>query len=369
MKLVLNFDGSALTANNLQQAITAAGANTTINIDTAQAVNITTLLQVIGIAGNTKRLNATFNGAQLTSSNLQQAVNASGSNTNIAVNTAQAVNINTLLSIISSVGTTKHFSADFNGAQLTANNLQQAVTAAQSGTSISVNTAQAANITALPEAINAAGSSKAFSANFNGAQLTGTNLQQVLTAAGTNTSIGVNTAQAINITTFLQLLSIAGNTKKFSADFNGAQLTSNNLQQAVSAAGTNSSISVNTAQAANITPLLQAIQNAGNNKNFSADFNGAQLTADNLQQALTAAGTKTKISVNTAQAVSINSMLQLLSIAGISKLFSAAFNGAQLTANNLQQAVSNAGANTTIIVTSAQSAPIATLLDAIGTAG
>ncbi|HCF1058605.1 TPA: hypothetical protein NH760_006181, partial [Pseudomonas aeruginosa] len=77
MKLVLNFDGSALTANNLQQAITAAGANTTINIDTAQAVNITTLLQVIGIAGNTKRLNATFNGAQLTSSNLQQAVNAS----------------------------------------------------------------------------------------------------------------------------------------------------------------------------------------------------------------------------------------------------------------------------------------------------
>ena len=70
----------------------------------------------------------------------------------------------------------------------------------------------------------------------------------------------MNTAQAVNITTLLQLLSIAGNTKKFSADFNGAQLTSNNLQQAVSAAGTNVSISVNTAQAANITALLQAIQ-------------------------------------------------------------------------------------------------------------
>ncbi|EOV2220995.1 TPA: hypothetical protein L3996_002480 [Pseudomonas aeruginosa] len=179
----------------------------------------------------------------------------------------------------------------------------------------------------------------------------------------------VNTAQAINITTFLQLLSIAGNTKKFSAGFNGAQLTSNNPQQAVSAAGTNSSISVNTVQAANITALLQAIQNAGNNKNFSADFNGAQLTADNLQQALTAAGTKTKISINTAQAVNINTMLQLLSIAGVGKLFSATFNGAQLTANNLQQTANNAGANTTIIVASAQSAPIATLLDVIGTAG
>lgn len=349
--------------------MTAAGGNTTINIGTAQAVNIATLLQVIGIAGNTKHLNATFNGAQLTSNNLQQAINASGSNTSIAVNTAQAVNITTLLSIISSVGTTKHFSADFDGAQLTANNLQQAVTAAQSGTSISVNTAQAANISALLEAINDAGNSKVFAANFNGAQLTGTNLQQALTAAGTNTTIGVNNSQGINITTLLQLLSIAGNTKKFNADFNGAQLTSNNLQQAVSAAGTNVSISVNTAQAANITALLQAIQNAGSTKNLSADFNGAQLTADNLQQALTAAGTKTSISVNTAQAVNITTMLQLLSIAGANKHFSATFNGAQLTANNLQQAVSNAGANTTIIVASAQSAPIATILDIIGTAG
>ena len=62
-------------------------------------------------------------------------------------------------------------------------------------------------------------------------------------------------------------------------------------------------------------------------------------------------------------------MTQLLSIAGASKLFSATFNGAQLTANNLQQAASNAGANTTIIVASAQSAPIATILDIIGTAG
>lgn len=369
MKLALNFDGSALSAKNLQQVMIAAGANTTIHIDTAQAVNITTLLQVIGIAGNTKNLSATFNGAQLTSNSLQQAVNAAGSNTSIAVNTAQAVNIGTLLSIISSVGTTKHFSADFNGAQLTANNLQQAVTAAQSGTSISVNTAQVANISALLEAINNAGNTKAFSANFSGAQLSGTNLQKALTAAGANTSIGTSNAQAINITTMLQLLSIAGNAKKFSANFNGAQLTANNLQQAVSAAGINVSISVNTAQAANITALLQAIQNAGNTKNFSADFNGSQLSANNLQKALTVTGTKTSISVNTAQAVNINTMLQLLSIAGASKRFSATFNGAQLTANNLQKVVSNAGSNTTIIVASAQSAPIATLLDIISTAG
>ncbi|WP_216073004.1 hypothetical protein, partial [Acinetobacter baumannii] len=62
-------------------------------------------------------------------------------------------------------------------------------------------------------------------------------------------------------------------------------------------------------------------------------------------------------------------MLPLLPIAGVGKLFSATINGAQLTANNHQQTANNAGANTTIIVASAQSAPIATLLDVIGTAG
>src|SRR5262245_17395577 len=109
MKLVLNFNGSSLTANNLQQAIMEAVVNTAVNVGAAQSVNIATLLRVLGIAGNTKSLNFTFNGAQLTSNNLQQAVSFSGSNTKIAVNTAQAVNINTLLQIISSAGVVKHF--------------------------------------------------------------------------------------------------------------------------------------------------------------------------------------------------------------------------------------------------------------------
>lgn len=101
----------------------------------------------------------------------------------------------------------------------------------------------------------------------------------------------------------------------------------------------------------------------------SADFNGAQSTADNLIQAVNNAGSKTTISVNTAQATNIAQLLDAIDAAGDSKMFSATFNGAQLTSNNLQQAVSAAGANTTISVVSAESAPQSVLLQIIKTAG
>ncbi len=118
---------------------------------------------------------------------------------------------------------------------------------------------------------------------FNGAELTADHLQQVISAAGTNTSVRVHTAQAIAISTLLSCISLAGSTKFLSLDFNGAQLTANNLQQAIAAAGANTSISVNTAQATNIDTLVSVIKS---NKKFSADFNGAQLTANNLQLAV-----------------------------------------------------------------------------------
>ena len=225
---------------------------------------------------------------------------------------------------------------------------------------ISVNTAQAVNITTLLTAINA---NKNFSANFNGAQLTANNLQQAVAAAGTNTSISANTAQAVNIDT---LLSVIKTNKRFSADFNGAQLTANNLQQAIAAAGTNTSISVNTAQAVNIDTLLSVIRS---NKRFSANFNGAQLTANNLQQAVAAAGTNTSISVNTAQSVNIETLLSIMGTAGSTKKFSASFDGEFLNTTNLKRAVSAAGSNTSVTVNDAQKVSISTLLSIVNTAG
>ncbi|WP_447532146.1 hypothetical protein, partial [Pseudomonas aeruginosa] len=69
-----------------------------------------------------------------------------------------------------------------------------------------------------------------------------------------------------NITALLQTMHAAGNTKTFSAECNGAQLTSNNIHQALDAAGTRTSIIVNTAHAVNISTLLALIKSAKNTK-------------------------------------------------------------------------------------------------------
>jgi len=50
------------------------------SVPLAKAVNINTLLDVIDEAGNIKTLAATFNGAQLTSNNLERAMLEAGEN-------------------------------------------------------------------------------------------------------------------------------------------------------------------------------------------------------------------------------------------------------------------------------------------------
>ncbi|HGM5549586.1 TPA: hypothetical protein ACKP1E_007048, partial [Pseudomonas aeruginosa] len=162
MKLILDFDGRLLNPSNMLEALSKTGKNTTISISNAQALNIDTLLKATTTAENTKNLSTTFNGAELTANNLQEVINLAGSLTRVSTIAAQAININTLLSAISTAGNSKSFSAEFNGAQLSSDNLLRAVNAAGTNTSISVNTAQAANITALLQTIHAAGNTKTF---------------------------------------------------------------------------------------------------------------------------------------------------------------------------------------------------------------
>ncbi|HCK4821867.1 TPA: hypothetical protein N0H48_006467 [Pseudomonas aeruginosa] len=316
MKLILDFDGRLLNPSNMLEALSKAGKNTTISISNAQALNIDTLLKATTTAENTKNLSTTFNGAELTANNLQEVINLAGSLTRVSTIAAQAININTLLSVISTAGNSKSFSAEFNGAQLSSDNLLRAVNAAGTNTSISVNTAQAVNISTLLALINSAKDTKKFSADFNGAQLTADNLQQAISAAAAGTSISVNTAQAANISILLQVINIAGNTKKFSANFNGAQLTSNNIQQALRAAGSNTSISMNSAQSANQSTLLELLDIASSSKQFQANYNGGMSNPSNLQQIVSRAGASATVFISDAQGLPIANILTLISSAG-----------------------------------------------------
>ncbi|MCV6471733.1 hypothetical protein OFD54_16005, partial [Pseudomonas aeruginosa] len=102
---------------------------------------------------------------------------------------------------------------------------------------------------------------------------------------------------------------------------------------------------------------------------FSANFNGAQLTSNNIQQALRAAGSNTSISMNSAQSANQSTLLELLDIASSSKQFQANYNGGMSNPSNLQQIVSRAGASATVFISDAQGLPIANILTLISSAG
>ncbi|WP_312480818.1 hypothetical protein [Stutzerimonas nitrititolerans] len=99
------------------------------------------------------------------------------------------------------------------------------------------------------------------------------------------------------------------------------------------------------AQKVNIATLLDAINAAGDNVNLGADFVGSELTANNLQQAMAAAGDSVAITISTVQTVNINTLLDVIDEAGNTKTLAATFNGAQLTSNNLERAMFEAGEN------------------------
>eukprot|EP01031_Cornospumella_fuschlensis_P012274 gene12274-15004_t len=73
----------------LQQAVEAAGINTAISVNTAQAMDQKALHAAIEAAGDLKRLDAQFNAMQMPVESLGQLVDASGSRIALTVAAAQ----------------------------------------------------------------------------------------------------------------------------------------------------------------------------------------------------------------------------------------------------------------------------------------
>lgn len=156
-----DFNATATNVASLKQLVTAAGSGTSISVNTAQAFSSTELASILATAGQ-KKISLNMNGAQLGSGQLLSAVQAASSNTYLTVNTAQATNLNDMLSSISASGNT-NFSAQYNGAQLVVtptdgNHVVRAIQVAKPTTNIilnSVGTAQF-NLNIILDIINAA---------------------------------------------------------------------------------------------------------------------------------------------------------------------------------------------------------------------
>ncbi|WP_271103558.1 hypothetical protein [Pseudomonas tohonis] len=368
MKLALQFDAS-VGINVLRQVIQAAGDNTTIAFNAAHGLDIGDLLSVVSAAGSDKRLVLGFDGARLTPRNLQQATSFAGERTAIEIGKGQNVNTSALLAVINAAGHGKQVKVSFNGAQADDEALLQLVDAAGRQVGIDINAGHAVPIERLLGIIDAASREGGLGVEFNGAQLLEANILQAVDRAAGSTAIGINSAQAVKEETLQAVMQAAGDGTHLGLSFHGGQLDDKGLLAAIEAAGTNTQIKVNTAQAMGPGALLLSINATANTKRFSVEFNGAELPFGNLQQAVEAAGINTAISVNTAQAMDPQELHAAIDAAGDLKRLDAQFNAMQMPGESLGQWVGAAGSRVALSIAAAQALPLPTLLEAVQAAG
>ncbi|BCD83984.1 hypothetical protein PSm6_03910 [Pseudomonas solani] len=368
MKLALQFDAS-VGINVLRQVIQAAGDNTTITFNAAHGLDVGDLLSVVSAAGSDKQLVLAFDGARLTPRNLQQATSFAGEKTAIQIGKGQEVNTSALLAVINAAGDGKQVRVAFNGAQADDEALRQLVDAAGRQVGIDINGGHAVPIDRLLGIIDAAAKEGGLGVEFNGAQLLEANILQAVERAGGSTGIGINSAQAMSEGTLQAVMQAAGDGTHLGLSFHGGQLDDRGLLAAIEAAGTNTHIQVNTAQAMGAGALLLSINATGNTKRFSVEFNGAELPFGNLQQAVEAAGINTAISVNTAQAMDQKALHAAIEAAGDLKRLDAQFNAMQMPVESLGQLVDASGSRIALTVAAAQALPLPALLEVVQAAG
>ncbi|MBB4817491.1 hypothetical protein HNP29_000848 [Pseudomonas alcaligenes] len=368
MKLALQFDAS-VGINVLRQVIQAAGDNTTITYNAAHGLDVGDLLSVVSAAGSDKQLVLAFDGARLTPRNLQQATSFAGEKTAIQIGKGQEVNTSALLAVINAAGDGKQVRVAFNGAQADDEALRQLVDAAGRQVGIDINGGHAVPIDRLLGIIDAAAKEGGLGVEFNGAQLLEANILQAVERAGGSTGIGINSAQAVSEGTLQAVMQAAGDGTHLGLSFHGGQLDDKRLLAAIEAAGTNTHIQVNTAQAMGAGALLLSINATGNTKRFSVEFNGAELPFGNLQQAVEAAGINTAISVNTAQAMDQKALHAAIEAAGDLKRLDAQFNAMQMPVESLGQLVDASGSRIALTVAAAQALPLPALLEVVQAAG
>lgn len=154
--LSLVFNGAQAGETDLASVVAGAGTNTLVRVNTAESLDSASLLACIGATGNTRQLSVEFNGALQAEVNLALALEAAGVSTAVAVNTAQEVAEPSLLAAFEVAGDQKRFDAAFNGAQLTPEALQRYAGAAGQQVTLSIGGAHALPLPALLEAVRLA---------------------------------------------------------------------------------------------------------------------------------------------------------------------------------------------------------------------
>lgn len=317
---------TAIDVANFSQILNAAGSNTKITLSNAQGRPIAELAPVIQSAGS-RNLKLQIDGLRASESQTVEIINSSiGPNTSVEISSINSFTQQAISNVVTAAAG-KKISVKVNCA--TASEAQAVFIAnAVRDTSIELGflALNALPSQSIPAVFTAVGS-KEISAEINALTSTVDQAKNVIANATPATKLSLVNAEALGYAGVAQIVQTVG-AREFGISVNAESMTINDLNNLVQITNPNTSLSLSMAHAiavGNISNLIAL--SAGKKLSFS--MSGQTSTQDQLRAAVTNANGSASTSIDTAHAVMLSVMLDLISTSA-NKDLSLTYNGSQL---------------------------------------
>lgn len=317
---------TAIDVANFSQILNAAGPNTQITLSNAQGRPIAELAPVIQSAGS-RNLSLQIDGLRASESQAVQIINSSvGPNTSVDISSINSFTQQSILNVVSAAAG-KKVSVKANCA--TASEAQAVFIAnAIKDTPIGLGflALNALPSQSIPAVFDAVGS-KEISAELNALTSTIDQAKNVINNATPATKLSLVNAEAWGYAGIAQIVQAVG-AREFIISINAENMTINDLNNLIQITNPNTSLSLSMAHAIAVGNISNLI-NLSAGKKLSFSMSGQTSTQDQLRAAVTNANGSTSTSIDTAHAVMLNVMLDLISTSN-NKELALTYNGSQL---------------------------------------
>lgn len=317
---------TAIDVANFSQILNAAGPNTQITLSNAQGRPIAELAPVIQSAGS-RNLSLQIDGLRASESQAVQIINSSvGPNTSVDISSINSFTQQSILNVVSAAAG-KKVSVKANCA--TASEAQAVFIAnAIKDTPIGLGflALNALPSQSIPAVFDAVGS-KEISAELNALTSTIDQAKNVINNATPATKLSLVNAEAWGYAGIAQIVQAVG-AREFIISINAESMTINDLNNLIQITKPNTSLSLSMAHAIAVGNISNLI-NLSAGKKLSFSMSGQTSTQDQLRAAVTNANGSTSTSIDTAHAVMLNVMLDLISTSN-NKELALTYNGSRL---------------------------------------
>lgn len=300
----------------------AKGKNTTISLDAAEGYPMTSMPQIIEAVGD-REWSVTIRGDRISHLNAVSMIrgfaNAKASFTLSTFNAMPEMAVSALLDTIGKQAYTVTMDAMHSSPSKIIDSIKKI---SSDNVEISIENTGFIPVAVVSQVMSAVGERKC-TITFDVLYFNALSLKLIIPSCGTNTSIIIETSQALRTSELLEIMRITA-PRRLVLGINGRQFTidpanGDKINQVIAAANSTHTISINTAQYPKLGYLLPLIENSGNT-NLVLTYNGAQITdiegvGNVVVRGIKAAQPTTTIRVNSVGAGRLNSYLEIIQAA------------------------------------------------------